>query len=417
MEIEQTVIGCLILDYKGCGDVAKDVMPGWFCNPLHQEIMTRITQLREQNITPDSMTIIDRLSDEAKHEVLHCAQLVPSISNFPNYVDQLRQAWRTRTVQDRIQGIALEGVTDVDETIEELRAIVKEQDEIVASCQKEVGIKFMDAAAGFYTELYNDATRHLTGFPMFDKTLGGLLPGTVLALAARSGQGKTDFAVTLMMRFAARGLKIVYYSMEMTRSQILTRISAQMTGINNTRIRDRDLSQQEKQDICKAFGAIQGSENIRLVEDKPGLAVLRQNIRAYKPDIVFIDHLGLFKMPKRKSRVEEVSETTRALHDLALETGVAIVELVQMNREIEKRKSKRPVLSDLKESGTIEEDSDYVVFLQANKGDQPLTGNDAYQSFAFIEKNRHGGTGVVRFAWRPQYSRYAEVDGIHEYGR
>ena len=130
--------------------------------------------------------------------------------------------------------------------------------------------------------------------------------------------------------------------------------------------------------------------------------------------MIFIDHLSLMKMPHRKSRTEEVAETTRGIKALALETGVTVVELVQMNREVEKRSSKRPLLSDLKESGTIEEDADYVMFLQAHKGDAPLVGNDAFETFGYIEKNRHGGTGTVKFAWRPQYSRFTQVTGIYE---
>ncbi len=415
VEIEQTVIGSLIMNFKGCGDAANDVMPEWFADTRYKAIMARIKELQSQNITPDSITIIQNMTDETKAEVLKCANIVPSVSNFSNYAEQLKQSWRKRTIEARLQNIALEGVHDADETIEELRSLVSMQDDIAATSNKEVGTKFMDAAADFCSGLGNDSIRYLTGFPKFDDTVGGLLPGTVLVLAARSGQGKTDFAISLMMRFATAGLKLLYYSMEMNFKQLMTRISAQMTGINNTRIRDHELSNAEISDICRVFGLIKGNENIRLVEGKQSLATIRKDVKSFKPDIIFIDHLGLMKMPYAKSRYDAVAETTRALHELAGATGVSIVEVVQMNREVEKRKSKRPLLSDLKESGTIEEDADYVIFLQADKGDKPLTGNDAFQSHAFVEKNRHGGTGTSLFAWRPQYSRFSEVVGSYEY--
>lgn len=417
LETEQAVIGSLLLDYKRCGDAAAEIQPEWFSSDIYRNIMRRIKELVAAKVNPDSITIIENLSEQEKREVFQCVQMTFSISNFTNYAEQLKSAWRKRTVEQRLQCIAFEGIDDIDDTIEELRAIVKEQDEIVSASNKEVGIKFMDAAADYYTSLYKDAVQYKTGFPMFDKTTGGLLPSTVMVLAARPGQGKTDFAISLMLRFAARGLRVIYYTMEMTYAQILTRISAQLTGINNTRIRDRkDLTQAEKNDICSAFSSIKGSENIRFVEEKPSLTIIRRDIKSYKPDIIFLDHIGLMKTVKRNRRVEEVSETTQALHDLALETGTTIIEIVQMNRGVEQRKSKRPTLSDLKESGSIEEDADYVVFLQVDKGEKPLTGNEAYHYTAFIEKNRHGGTGVVHMKWRPQYSRFTEVDGIHEYG-
>lgn len=194
----------------------------------------------------------------------------------------------------------------------------------------------------------------------------------------------------------------------------MTRVAAQMTGIHNARIRDKQLTDRERQAMARALDAIMGRDAIRLTEQRPTLSSLRDAIRKERPAVVFLDHLSLMQMPRRKSRVEEVAETTRAIKALALETGVAVVELVQMNREVERRASKRPLLSDLKESGTIEEDADYVMFLQAHKGDAPLTGNDAFETFGYLEKNRHGGTGHMRFAWRPQYSLFTQLAGTQE---
>ena len=112
-------------------------------------------------------------------------------------------------------------------------------------------------------------------------------------------------------------------------------------------------------------------------------------------------------MPNAYKRVDAVSETTRAIKALALESGIAVVELVQMNREVEKRSNKRPLLSDLKDSGSIEEDADYIVFSQTEKSDRQLKADEAFTTTAYIEKNRHGGTGQTEFAWRPQYSSYS----------
>lgn len=411
VDVEQSVIGCLILDWEACKHVP--VESAWFENPLYRDIVDGIHKLDSEGTKPDTVTLLSCLNRAGKEEMLRCADRVPAISGFSNYVKALKMDWRRRCILSRAFEIQMDG-NDADDMTEGFRALVAEQDEITAADRQDIGTTLQDAYTDFYTDLYNEDVRYMSGYREMDKFMGGLLPGTVFVLAARSGHGKTDFALSLLMRYAAAGLKVLYYSMEMTRKQMMTRVAAQITGINNTRIRDKNLTETEKGLIAKAFNLLGGKEAIRMAEERPNLSTMRENIKAFQPQVIFIDHLSLMKMPHRKSRTEEVAETTRGIKALALETGVTVVELVQMNREVEKRSSKRPLLSDLKESGTIEEDADYVMFLQAHKGDAPLVGNDAFETFGYIEKNRHGGTGTVKFAWRPQYSRFTQVTGIYE---
>lgn len=410
-EAERAIAGCLVLDWDSCREPVID--PEWFENPFYREIIERGRALERSGIHPDSVTLLDGMNQEGKAEVLRCAQLVPCISSFPDYVRKLKQEWRRRSILDRLVGIEMER-SDADDLTEGLRELVAEQDAIVGADQPNVGQTMVEAYTDFYSSLYDKDVRYRSGYSQMDALMGGLLPGTVFALAARSGHGKTDFALSLMLKYAAQGLKVLYYSMEMSKNQMMTRVAAQITAINNTRIRDKKLLDEERQLIAKAFRVIKGRDAIRMAEERPGIAEIRLAIRTFQPAVVFIDHLSLMKMPRRKSRVEEVADTTRAIKALALENGVAVVELVQMNREVEKRQNKRPMLSDLKESGTIEEDADYVMFLQAHKGDEPLKGNDSFETFGYLEKNRHGGTGVVKFAWRPQYSRFTQVNGMIE---
>lgn len=411
IETEQAVIGCLILDWPACRE--PEVDPDWFETPFYGEVVRRGKDLEAQGVKPDHVTLLEGMNQEGKAEILRCAQLVPSIPAFPNYVRQLRQEWRQRVIRERLTTIQLEG-NDADDMTESLRTLVAEQNAIAAADGRDIGKTVTDAYTDFYSDLYTKGIRYLSGFRDFDRLMGGLLPGSVLALAARSGHGKTDFALSLVLRYAERGLRVLYYSMEMPLGQMMVRVAAQMTGIHNVRIRDKVLSDKEKTSISQALGMIRGRDEIRMSEERLSLAGLRLAIRNYQPHVVFIDHLSLMKMPRRKSRVEEVAETTRGIKALALETGTAVVELVQMNREVEKRSNKRPLLSDLKESGTIEEDADYVLFLQAHKGAEVLKDNECFETFGYLEKNRHGSTGHVRFAWRPQYSRFTSLNGHQE---
>lgn len=411
METEQAVVGCLVLDWAACRE--PEVQAEWFETPFYREIVERGKALEANGTLPDSVTLLEGMNQEGKAEVLRCAQLVPSIPSYPHYVRQLKQAWRRRCILQQLSVIELER-EGADDMTEGLRALVAQQDAIAAADRQEVGQTLTEAYTDFYSGLYEQDVRHLSGFRWLDDCMGGLLPGSVFVLAARSGHGKTDFALSLMLRYAARGLRVLYYSMEMSKAQMMTRVAAQLTGIDNTRIRDKRLTDDEKQKIARAMDRIRGRDAIRLTERRPGITELREAIRRCKPEVLFLDHLSLMQMPRRKSRVEEVAETTRAVKALALETGTAVVELVQMNREVEKRKDKRPLLSDLKESGTIEEDADYVMFLRAHKGDAPLKGSDSFEAFGYLEKNRHGGTGVFKFAWRPQFSRFTAMNGIME---
>lgn len=412
IETEQAVIGCMILDWEACKSAT--VEPEWFETPLYQDVARRGRALEETGVKPDHVTLLNGGSPEENAEILRCAQFVPDIPSFPNYAHKLKQEWRQRTMRERLAAIMYDG-NDADDMTESLRVLLSEQDTITAADRKEIGQSVADAYTDFYEDLFSNDIRYLSGYRQLDRYMGGLLPGTVFALAARSGHGKTDFALSLMLNYSAAGLRVLYYSMEMTKKQLMVRIAAQLTGIHNTRIRDKQLSDEERSLIAKAFNRIKGREFIRVSERHPNLADIRESIYTYKPHVVFIDHLSLMNMPHRKSRYEEVAETTRAIKALALETGASFVELVQMNREVEKRSCKRPLLSDLKESGTIEEDADYIMFLQAHKGNEPLKGNESYETLGYLEKNRHGGTGLVKFAWRPQFSRFAPiVQGIEE---
>lgn len=411
IETEQAVIGCLLMDWKACRE--PEVFPTWFERPFYQEIVRRGLALEANGIKPDPITLIEGMNDEGKAEILHCAQLVPSVSSYPHYARQLKQEWRQREIRGQLSAIQLDG-NDADDMVESLRLLVSEQEALTGTDCQTMGKTLSEAYTEFYEDLFAEDIRYLSGYRQMDQYMGGLLPGSVFVLGARSGHGKTDFAISLLLRYAAAGIRVLYYSMEMPENQLMVRVASYMTGIHNTRIRDKQLTKDEQTRISRALGMVTGKDGIRILTNPPNLAELRRTIRLVQPQVLFLDHLSLMKMPHRKSRYEEVAETTRAIKTLALETGVAIVELVQMNREVERRTCKRPLLSDLKESGTIEEDADYVMFLQAHKGEEMLEGNGSYETLAYLEKNRHGRTGTTKFAWRPQYSRFTQVINMVE---
>lgn len=212
-------------------------------------------QIGGRRDTADHVTLLEGMNEEGRREVLRCAQLVPSIPSYPNYVRQLKQEWRRRTILERLTAIGLEG-NDADDMAEGLRTLLAEQDAIIAADRREVGQTLTEAYADFYNGLYENDVRYLSGYRDLDRLMGGLLPGSVFVLAARSGQGKTDFALALMLLYAAAGHKVLYYSMEMSKQQMMVRVAAQVSGIYNTRIRDKKLTKKEQAWISQAFGLI-----------------------------------------------------------------------------------------------------------------------------------------------------------------
>ena len=404
LETERAVIGCLVVDWPACRE--PRIEPVWFESAFYRKVARRGLELEAAGTRPDAVTLLPDLSPEERAEILRCAEQMPRVSGYTHYAEQLREEWRQRSLRAALQRIGASG-ENADGMTAALRRVVGEQEAVGGGSPP--GCTLSEAYVDLYTGLFSQDTRHLSGYPGLDGLMGGLLPGSVFVLAARSGHGKTDLALSLLLRYAAAGLRVLYYSMEMGGGQLMTRVAAQRTGLHSARIRDKRLTDEERALVARAIGLLQGREAVRVAEAPPSLDDLRRHIRECRPAVIFLDHLALMKMPRRGSRYEEVAETTRALKALALETGVAVVELVQMNRQVELRPDKRPQLSDLKESGTIEEDADYVLFLQAEGANRFLTGGDSRPVRATLAKNRHGATGTLRFAWRPQYSRFAEL--------
>ena len=235
---------------------------------------------------------------------------------------------------------------------------------------------------------------------------------TVFALAARPGSGKTDFALNLALRMGKRGAKVLYFSMEMTNLQLMQRAASSLLRINGERIRDKDLTEEELRGMEKVLQNFANAGRISFVQE-PRISVkrVRHFVDLWKPDVVFVDHLGLMARPAYKDAFKALGEVSNQLKQLALEKKIALVELVQMNRQIESRASKKPSLTDLRESGDIEQDCDYVGFLipEDLKG-KNLSGDAWADVELYLEKNRHGRPGIFQYRWQPQYHSFSEVE-------
>ena len=242
--------------------------------------------------------------------------------------------------------------------------------------------------------------------------MGGLVPGSVTIISARSGGGKTDLALNVALRMAQKGNKVLYCTMEMPTTQLLQRAASQLARIEGERVRDRNLSEEEKNDIDMLMDVLEKKARIWW-QDEPEISVarVRNKMELCKPDVVFIDHIGLMKRPEYKDSYRSLGKVSNALKQLALEKKIPIIEIVQMNRSVEGRANKRPVLSDLRETGDLEQDADYVLFLWSDEELQEQMRGNAWRDMnVSLAKNRHGRTGDFKFHWQPQFHTFTEVE-------
>ena len=209
-----------------------------------------------------------------------------------------------------------------------------------------------------------------------------------------------------------RGSRVLYFTLEMTKLQIMQRVASSLLHINGERVRDRELNENELRSVDEVLDNFSSAGKISFV-DEPSVSVqrVRHFVDLWKPDVVFIDHIGLMKRPNLKEQYKAIGAVSNQLKQLALEKEIALVELVQMNRQIENRANKKPSLSDLRESGDIEQDCDYVGFLVPEdlKG-KNLSGDAWADVELYLEKNRHGRPGIFQYRWQPQYHSFSEVE-------
>ena len=338
---------------------------------------------------------------------------MPKLEHYGEYVMIVQDEWQWGQVEDAFRSIDLSDAS-LEDKVGRLRELIDEQEKILGSRHEKGLASFREAAQEFIAWLRTreKADEIATGYSALDKAMGGFMRGTVAVLAGRPGGGKTDMAINLAMRMGRRGARVLYFSMEMTNVQLMQRVASSLVGIDSTKVRDKALTDAENAEVEKLLEAFAKADKIHFVQE-PRVSVkrIRHYIELVHPDVVVIDHLGLMDRPRIENQNKALGMVSNSLKQLALDRNICVVELVQMNRQIEGRASKKPSLTDLRESGDIEQDADYVMFLlPEDLKDVELEGSASAMSTMYLEKNRHGRPGVFQFSWQPQFHRFSEID-------
>ena len=246
--------------------------------------------------------------------------------------------------------------------------------------------------------------------------LGGFAPKSINILSGRSGMGKSDFSIFLAVKLALQGVRVLYLSMEMPRTQIMARIASRVAMIDSRRLSDaKNLTEEERTTVAVLLERI--SKIPLVLDEQQGLtiAAIAAKIRKHRPQVIFVDHMQLMAQenPSRQGW-ENLAETSRAMKRMAMNENVIFVELVQQNADIEKRGDKTPRMSDVKGTDGYTNDADTLMFIQADRSDDAMNSGESVDVRLFIAKNRNGSVGQLPFRWQPQFHRYLALSRLEE---
>ena len=435
VDAEQAVLGSMVIDPNCINEVAVQVRSEYFYIPQHREIYSAISSMYELSQSIDFISLLERLKKDGvydetggKEYLTKLVQTVPSSANVMTYVGIIREQYYQRALMGAAQGI----IKDINENTMDSGRLLDSAEQRIFEIRdgREIGglthIKDVISAETYdrLTKINDPETRDdyigiPSGIGALDKMITGLNKSDLIILGARPGMGKTSFALNIARNVAVNaGKTVCFFSLEMTRDQLAQRMISSEAAIKSEKLRTGELEPEEwtrltqaGENLSKAEIYFDETSNITVPEMK---AKLR---RMKRVDLVVIDYLGLMHSPRQNdNRVQEISEITRSLIIMAKELKIPIIACAQLSRGTEtKGKSHKPALSDLRDSGSIEQDADIVLFLYRDayydsekNSDEDLS--DESKAECIVAKNRHGETGVIQLHWDGQYTRFTSVD-------
>ena len=435
-EAEQSVLGAILLDSQ-CLDRIAEILPrpDYFYLANHKLIYAAMLDMFTMGKPVDFVTVLEKLKqgdafDEAtgKTYLVQLAQIVPSISNVESYALIVRDKYDVRslitTARDILEDAANGGAdaaTLLDSAEQRIFDIRRGKNMQGLQRVNEILIETFDRL-----DLLNSPDGCLykgisTGIGDLDETITGLNRSDLILLAARPGMGKTSFALNIARHVAVtERRKVAFFSLEMTKEQLVSRLLSTEGLVGGTKLRTGKLTQDEWVRLVEAGDVLSKSE--LYFDDTPGITVpeMKAKLRRLKEvDLVVIDYLQLMQGARRTdNRVQEISEITRNLKIMAKEINVPVITLSQLSRASEQRAEHRPVLSDLRDSGSIEQDADIVLFLYRagyyndTEGGQG-EGGDKTSGECIVAKNRHGEARTIQLHWQGEFMRFTAQEGFH----
>lgn len=434
IEAEQSVLGSILIDPEAILQVVDFLRVDDFYRDAHRVIYRAMITLLERNEPSDYLMLIEELERTDKLDdvggsayVTSLVNGVPTSGNVEYYGHIVERKAQYRQLV-KAAGMIVQYACD-----EDVDAVSKSEELIhmIAQGKRIARLRSLkDALADYMVKLdkihenrgKTGITGVPTGFKTIDQVLGGLQRSDLITLAARPAQGKTSLVLNIAEHIVTSsvtaGLRVLMFSLEMSQEQLAQRMVSMKSGVDQTKLRTGWIEDNEWENIIHAFNEL--STEAMQIDDTPGISLIDMRSRARRMqseqglDLVLVDYMqlmrGSLEAGKYENRTQEVSAISRGLKELARELNVPVLALAQLNRAVEQRADKVPQLSDLKESGSIEQDSDVVMFI--HKDPETEEKDNGCPLNIIVAKHRNGPTGFCPLWFTPHLTRFSDIEDV-----
>lgn len=443
IEAEQSVLGAMLVDREAIAKVSEILRAEDFYREAHKVIYSLMLELFNKNEAVDYITLTDSLTLNQKLEdvgglayIMSLSKAVPTAANVKYHADIVKEKSQLRQMVRAGTEIAAMGYTPE----EEMPVLLDRAEKLVldiANGQRQNDFAHIGDVAMEVASKINDVLEHSggltgipTGFTDLDKLTSGLQPSDFIILAARPSMGKTAFALNVVQNVALRAhkkmrrekpLSVAFFSLEMSKEQLVSRMLCSEGQIDSQRLRVGELSDEDWGRFWYTCNLLSGAKIF--IDDTAGITAMEMRSRARRLkaehglDLIVVDYLQLMQGSGKHNnfgdRQQEVSEISRSLKALARELNVPVISLSQLSRGVEARQIKRPMLSDLRESGSLEQDADIVAFLYREDYYNPETENKNITEL-IIAKHRNGPVDTVHLFFKKEFTKFVGFSKMQE---
>ena len=426
VDAERATLGSVLLNRDALAAIAAWLKPEYFYLERHSQIYEAMLACFNNRVPPDTRTVSEELRRRGHLDqvggVIYLGELVEGVPTSYHVEFYARTVERTAILRRlintgaQIAALGYNEQIEIDETIDKAEALLFD----IAQKRTSQDFVHISSVVDSYYEQLNYLQEHRgevmgvqTGYRDFDQITGGLQRSDLIILAARPGTGKTSFAMSLAYNVAMYySNTVAVFSLEMGREQLVQRLIAMETQIDTHRLRLGQVPDNQLKIVFDAMGRL--AQAPIYIEDTPGISIMELRSKARRlqsqhgVSLIIIDYLQLMSGRGKENRVQEVGEISRGLKALARELNVPVIALSQLSRAVEGRQSHVPMLSDLRESGSIEQDADIVMFIYRDE----LYNKDSDKkgiAEIHIAKHRNGPVGVVNMRFDPSTTRFADL--------
>lgn len=447
IEAEKSVLAASMLNADALTEIMTRIKPENFFRPSHRIIYEAMCDLNYRSIPVDPIQLADTLQAKGQLEAAggraYLAELADNtfaLTNWSNHADIVKRTAILRELiyaSAEIRALAYDAPDDLNVVVEEAEKTLFNVTEKRVSSDFTKMDNLLNSAMEEITQLAQQQT-HMAGVPSgfkdLDDLFGGFRGGDLVILAARPGVGKTSFALNLAVNAAKAGTTVAFLSLEMSASQLVQRILCSEARVNLGNVRQGRMTDSDWMAIIEASNTLYNLD--MYIDDTPALSILelrakaRRELRSKEKGLIVVDYLQLMQPPRSRAdgnRAVEVGEISRGLKVLAKEMDMPVIALSQLSRAVEMRGKKRPMLSDLRESGSIEQDADIIMFLASQQdvdgtGDEYDYDEEESQSaqaqngvYVILAKNRNGPAGEnVLLYWNGEYTKFSSPSDREE---